>query len=172
MSSSKQRKKPPRRMSNLKKERKYAAARKKGELQGEDEFKRTKKGIMWEVYNHIGKAVDRIDPLKAIAIVGLTPIVKMILETTYKTTMQTIFSTAPSILSLGLWDIFGGVPWLGISKETVEAKKEELGEIVPDWAWWIVAFALSYIIVEHGGSLLGLTEKGLSPIVGMLIGAA
>ena len=66
----------------LKSTYKLAKAAEKGRLQGrlEHDAKGSHKQNLVSLREHIGKAIDRIDPLEAIAILGLAGIIKLLID--------------------------------------------------------------------------------------------
>jgi hypothetical protein len=158
-------KKPPKRLSNYKKAVKLEQGLILARLNARARWKKTKKYLELSTKEHIGKAIDRIDPLKALAILGLTPAVYMYLKQSPKISQYlTTWGMLGGIgLAIGYWlesqEYFG---MFGKKKPEVSTGQEELLTLS-------LAFAISYIIVEHGGQLMGLLEKGIPAIVEMFL---
>ena len=109
-----------------------AIERAKKELDRKDFWKDFPKIALMEI-------IKKIDPLKFTATIALTPIVKMALD------------KAPEIFSLYQKLILIGSPIIGwIFTETVDAEKFKLDETFS----WLVAFGVSYLVVENFGSIL------------------
>lgn len=170
--------KPPRKLTNYKKavklEEGLTVARQKGTLR----FKKSKKGLELSIREHIGKIIDKIDPMDIIAILGFTFIIKQIIIENFEDriveliygkgilgliafagpTVYGIFQYIRPILEAkGLW------PREEEMKKALDIPQIEIFE-------WILSFALAYIIVKHGGALIGLLDKGLNSVVGMFLG--
>lgn len=152
------------------KKRKYAEAKatRKGELQAEYDFKKahsiTKKPMDF-LEEHIEKQIDKTDWIEFSAVVGMTFLVHQIVIknfmefvneiTTVTELPQRLFKVTPeigNIFGISKADVMSGLP---IPKGVME---------------WIVSFAMAYIIIKHGGQLVGLLDKGLVAVVPMLLG--
>jgi len=154
---------PPKRLSNYKKAVKLEEGLQFAQFKAQDRWKKSTKGFLRSIQDHIGKAVDRIDPLEAIAVIGMTIIVKQALDTTavLKEKAQSMFQLHPTELG----KLFG-VPEIDLLGKP---SKELLG--LPDWSMWLVSFALAYCLIKYGGQLIGLLDKGLVPVLTLLMGA-
>jgi hypothetical protein len=152
-------KKPPKRLSNYKKAVKLEEGLTVARLKGELRFKKSRQGLEKSLREHLGKFIDKIEPLELIATLGLTVIVKTILVDHYLERLKILHG-------LGVAGWFAAVPVLitPISPEVPQTITSEVAD-------WILAFSIAYCIVKYGGQMLGLLEKGLVPVVGMLIGA-
>ena len=153
---------PPKSRSFYKKSVKLEEGLEYARFKARDRWKKSKKGFARSISDHIGKAIDRIDPLEAVAVLGMTIIVKQTLDTTatLKEKAQAMFQMHPTELG----KLFG-VPEIDLLGKP---SKQLLA--LPDWSIWIVSFALAYCIIKFGGQLLGLLDKGLPAVVGMLLG--
>jgi len=164
----------------VKKTFKLAKAAELGKLQAQDE--QEYKGVKWiadmlpflpEKYkkntvlgieHFLAQHAEKIP--KGIAIFGMTIIIKGTIDASeellekIKHPLLAVASISPAMVPF--------MP-LALLLETVPEEKRK----VPDWAEWLVAFTLAYIIIEHGGQIiLGLSEsvKGLAGLVGFLLG--
>lgn len=171
-------KRPPKRLTDSKKAAKKAGMVTTAKLNAIDKWKKTQKGFMRSVYSHIGKAVDRIEPLEAIAIVGMTVIVHQTITdnealltkvrkiVTGKVLTETIFERG---LGVTLFDVAQGkASWEEyFTQERVTKTASPSSEI--DVQGWLVSFTIAYCIIKFGGQLLGLLDKGLDAIIGMML---
>lgn len=133
-----------------------------------------KNAVLW--VKHIVE--DHLSELpKGIALLGTTIIVKYLLDTveSLRKRIEPMVSVKPGRGILGL--VFETVPLPPAIEEvtitTLYGKEAEPKDLFPEWQIWLIAFAIAYIIVEHGGQIaLGLGEgiKGLTGIVGFLLG--
>jgi translation initiation factor 2 alpha subunit (eIF-2alpha) len=75
-------KKPPKKLTNYKKQVKLAEGLEVAKLKGVSRYKATKQGFMNSIKEHFGKAIDRIDPVETAAILGTTILVKAAIDNT------------------------------------------------------------------------------------------
>lgn len=160
----KRHRKPPKRKTDYKKAVKLEQGLVVARLKGEDQWKKTKKGMYRELLNHFGKAVDRIDPMETVATIGLTILIKQLIDTS-----EDIRGQIKSIGGLyGEYYLFGQRgTWLRIVANVIglkEADAEKYEGFFPDYMDWLIAFTLAYIIIRHGGSLFGLMKEGMGTL--------
>lgn len=172
-----------------------AKATRLGQLQAEYEFKKahsvTKKPMDF-LEETVKGTINKIDPLKAVAITGTTVIIHGLIQAsdTMLTQIADFVSNIPQFLGgavIGVAEtIFSKASWEAIGVEVHEPKIEEPKTSTPkshyqsileslgisDLYVWIISFALAYIVIEHGGQLIGLLDKGLTSVVPMLLGVA
>lgn len=125
-----------------------------------------KKSFEQSFKEHIGKAIDRIDPIKAVAILGLTIFAKVAITANIELTKLVL--DAVNVGWLTGSPFFAMIQGLKILPTPSEVGKETLEEI-PDWLLWLVSFALAYIIVEHGDILFaegGSIQTAISSLLG------
>lgn len=137
--------------TQAKKERMLSKARAKGSLQGNAEWKNTKAGWMHSLREHIGKMIDRVDPIKAIAIVSTTLLVYEVLSQA-----EDFLDSLKVLTPMGItfFRIFGFKPvgkdvGLGFIPEEKETP-------------YLLAISLmiAYIIIEHPEAIVA-TAKGI-----------
>lgn len=157
-----------------KKTRVLAEAAKTGELNAilKHEFKvlRNKKHFLVSLKNHIGKMVDRVDPLKLASVLVLTVVIKTGIEWAEEAitairaenVFKTMYRVGMGVLGLLLPE----------SPSPEEIRKAFDTPIVEVFEWGI-SFAVAYIIVEHGaelvaagGNILGVAKGLLGGFVG------
>jgi hypothetical protein len=139
-----------------------------GKLQAEEHFKGTQKGWMKSIRDHIGKIIDRIDPLEVGATVGLTVIIHELIMKTPELYKQAIGATE-AFAALATWFPRTVIPAVGqIFNITMDATTQEANKQAMEYQklltqsemWiWLVSFALAYILVKHGGQIFGLLKK-------------
>jgi len=171
--------KPPRKLSNYKKavklEEGLTVARQKATLR----FKKSKKGLELSIREHLGKLIDKIDIVDLIAILGFTFLIKQVIIENFEDRIVELVH-GKGILA---WIPFAGPTVVGILEfirpileargllPTEEQMKKALDMPKIEIIEWILSFALAYVIVKHGGALIGLLDKGLNSVVGMFLGA-
>ena len=161
-------------------------AAEKGRLDAQDEHdarlfsNRGKKRLEASIATHIGKAIDRIDPIKAAAVLATTYAVKTLVIDTTDAILTKITGAMEKPIPFGFGSIMGQyLPYVGEITKIGEIAWERLrtGDVAAtvkekegaaEWFKWIIAFAVAYILVEHGGELLGLGQN-VSVLVGMLL---
>jgi len=110
----------------------------------------------------MAKNIGITDIAKIAAIVGMTIIVKKVIETSEELSeeVQIISRGAP----FGVMGIVGSFIFEAVSPQ-FKAQKIEVG---PDWLVWVVSFCLAYIIVEHFGSIMHATGNILTSVKGLM----
>ena len=164
----------------VKKTYKVEKARIKAQLDAKDEhdakafsFKHKKRWLA-SIYTHIGKAIDRIDPLQGAAVLGATILIKTTIDASEELRAALLSKKAAYI----------GVPVAGVEMRPLiasplrtfqsifgtitEKQAAEYEGFFPDWMDWIISFVIAYILVTQGKEILGLAQN-LSVIVGMLL---
>lgn len=164
-------------------EKKMAKARREGELKAEVEreskvFKLKKDTLVW-VKQLIERVADKIDPFETIAILGVTGIVRYVIEENEILLARAMkMFNAPrmaSVTTKGGLRFVTPIIWSFIPAETIKKEDlEGLDTLTFELFEWLLAFGIAYVIVRHGGTLLGLLGEGfgnLSGIVGLMMGA-
>jgi len=122
----------------------------------------------------IAKQTGMTDIAKLGAVVGMTFVMKSIIDTT-----EDIRESTDMIIRYGpvggpIFGVLRGIfpdmfPSLGMTPEQKEG-------FFPDWMDWIIAFTLAYIVVEHFGAIMQGAGDILSSMTGlarsMLVGGA
>lgn len=154
-----------------------------GKLKAEYHFKETKKGWLKSLREHIGKAIDNINMLELGAVLGLTWFIhdRLMMETDLTKTIANIVvasvKEAKRIEEIikpfepyfretsGVWRSILTAFLLGVKgEEIIGTTQEFLGELKLSPVQrerfgvytWIISFVLAYIIVKHGGQIIGL----------------
>ena len=166
-------------------------ARAKARLDAQDEHdsklfhrKGGKKRWLTALATHIGKAVDRIDPLELAATLALTYLVKTTIDASEELVAK-IKKTSDKIAVSGrpvssfFAEPFGFATQIGfylagevtgnVETPTEEEKEHALGIGLPDQLEWILAFIVAFILVRHGAQILGMFQDGLIPLTEILL---
>lgn len=134
----------------------------------------------WKVSlrEHIGKMIDRVDPLEVGAVLGFTGVIHYIIVTNKElvtATLAIVKGTVEGITTAPWWSwLLSPFPFpLGnILKKSAESK-EQLGEITQDEFFvWLISFCLAFILIRHAGAIIqGLGEgfQGLTNLVKMFL---
>jgi hypothetical protein len=160
-------------------------ARTKARLQAELEMHR-KKPLEESTKEHIGKIIDNTKVLEIaemVAVAGMTFVVHDVILGTEEllqkvgenyNTFSKAYTTLTGNPSAG--QILAG---FSIPTETLLALvgvnlTKDKTTAAPDMNlqvfMWLISFSLAYVIVKHAGQLLGLLDKGMGDILGLLLG--
>ena len=150
-----------------------AKMQEKARLQAQVEMQR-KKPLDVSIKEHIGKILDNTklsDIAEVAAAIGLTPIVKNLIETTASlaSKAKSLFQAEAAFQMLP-FTYFGIDPFSLFGVPGQEKPKKT--DITLELFTWLMAFSIAYILVRHAGQLIGLLEKGLTSIVPLLMGVA
>ena len=136
-----------------------------------DKYK--KNAVLW-MKHLFEKHVAKIP--KGIAIIGMTYIIKRLIDTTEELKEKALkfqLKYSPLTQIPYLIQLTGAVVGVDVPQQIIDVTKIKYEGMFPDWADWLIAFTLAYIIVEHGGQIiLGLGEgvKGLIALVSFFMG--
>ena len=155
--------KPPRKQKKLKKLLKEAEAIAKGSELGKYAA-HAKKPWRESLKEHVGHWIDNIDPLELAAIGTGTIIIHGLILNTPALKQQAI-SYAPSAILLGA---------IGVTVQFLEElwrpKQVKLPDpLTDDWKYWVAAFFVAYMLVKNGGQIVGLLDKSMTSIVGLML---
>jgi hypothetical protein len=136
-----------------------AAATVRGRTHAQQKAEKDKDYLV-SLREHLGKMIDRIDPLETAAVFALTPIIEPILETA-------VVAGSLSFEVVTNWLKIWSFPFLGFpsgpSAEELQ-KMVESGRI----GMYLLAFVVSFILIRHGAEIASAGVKGISGIVGVL----
>ena len=107
---------------------------------------------------HIGKIPDNtsvMDLAKLATVIGITPIVKTIIDTSEDLRSELDYFISGGILT---------------GKKWAEFREQKIEGFFPDWADWVFSFAIAYLIVENFGSIMHATGDILSSVKNMVTG--
>lgn len=164
----KQQKKPPKKLSNLKKAVKLEAALIKARHEAEYKFFKSKKGIVTAIREQLTKS--KLSDVIDITAIGFgTYIVHELIINSPELSDKALRFTASSVL-FGVGGMIyqyahqlNILPW---DKYTAPAKLKD------NLAYWIIGFFAAFLMVRHGGQILGLMKEGagsLSTVVTALM---
>jgi len=185
--------KPPKKKKKAKRLEIEAAAIERGRIIGQFQGHK-KKPLEESIKEHIGHWIDNIhiDPFEAIAMLGMTVLVHDSVMT-HKDELQKLYlaiahpgKTIEDLIveaekALGeanerakKWRIeHPNAPlyeaWsqnFFIPTATNALKGEEAQQNILDW---LISFAIAYVLIKHGGQILGLLGQGLPFIVGLMM---
>jgi len=146
-----------------------AKATRLGQLQAEYEFKKAH-SITKKPYDFIEeqgkKLLDKIEPLDAAAMAGMTYIVHGIIAGSPALMEKVKVLQHPEFMLLGGLGVV-----LTQYLPLPEGAIKKAAEATPDWFVWLESFTIAYVIIKHGGQLVGLLDKGLNAVVPLLLGA-
>jgi hypothetical protein len=158
----------------VKKTRRLAEAKREGELRAELKMHK-KKPITESIKEHVGKAIDRVDPLEAVAVLGLTPLVKVVILDPLNGFAKAMSGFTQERASA--WDYHLSSFWAffditesGLPEWLKSQGKSGLpqGFSFPDWQIWLVSFAVSYLIIKHAGAILQAGVTGIKSLTGLV----
>jgi len=137
-----------------------------------------KKPLDVSLREHIGKIIDNTkltDVAELVAVLGLTPIVKMTIEET-----ETLMAKFKRMIESGAWLkwslLMPLTPYLGFAIETLVTPPDVEMEKIMDLPEveifeWILSFAIAFCIVKWGGYLIGQIGD-LTKVIGVMLGGA
>jgi len=155
----------------VKKTFKLAEAEALGRASGEMRAHK-KKPLAESLREHLGKMIDRVDPLEVVAVVGTT----YVLHETILASTDVLNKITAKIAINPEWVIGVLNPLAGVMLSLMpkpEFPKELENIKTPDSIFlWVVCFILAFIVVRHGAELLGkLSGSGgvmsLLPLIGI-----
>lgn len=168
------RRRPPKKLRKLKKIEKEAFAVTLGaELA---KFKaHSRKPLIQSVKEHIGKMVDNCNALDVMAVVSGAYVIHQLIMATPQLQQQAknFVWTAAIALPFAAWltPFITAAAWSQAAQQAPQIKPEEIFKR-EEWKIWLISFFIAYILVRHGGQILGLVKDGtakLSEIVGLML---
>lgn len=186
---------PPKKQKKIKKILKEAEARAQGEILGQYKA-HAKKPWQESLKEHLGHWIDNIDPLELAAVGALTVVVHeavLLLDDGTKGRILrweiSSMIAGPVFGTLAELTWFGGTPQIpgghfertGVTTATPQGTLTWIADVVKPgvpvkqqdvWQYWVMSFAVAYLLVKYGGQLIGLlgSEAGaVSKIVGLML---
>jgi hypothetical protein len=147
-----------------------AKATRLGQLQAEYQFKKAH-SIANKPYDFLEeqgkKLLDKIDPVETAAIIGTTIIVHGLIS-------ENKAWVAKAIEYSKLWSQDQALAFIEDWYAQLTGKEQKQKNLIefPDWSVWLVSLSIAYIVIKHGGQLIGLLEKGLTNVIPLLLGVA
>ena len=118
-----------------------------------------KKSIFDSIREHIGKGIDRVDPLELAAVLGATVLIKSGIDW-----VQVNQTSANQALMIALTNPFAAATlWALIKTSGLEGQPVSHNELME----WLVSFVAAYVIVHNFGKIVEVTGKIASDILGM-----
>ena len=161
--------KPPKKLSNLKKAVKLEVSLIKARHEAEYKWFKSKKGLITEVKDQLAQAGKNLNILDVAAMAAGTYLVHELILTSPELSDRAMRFTLSSA-ALGFTGILyqyahqmNILPW---DKYQAPAKLKDQP------AYWLIAFFCAFLMVRHGGQLLGLMKEGagsLTAIIGAII---
>lgn len=164
-------------------------AREKGILDAHTEHTahifRDKKKMQNYVFDKINSIIDRIEPLEAAAILGATYLIKTVVLDTSEQIVTKIKVASEKPVPFGFGYIagqyIGMIPFLGpiftgmvdlathVATGTTVEQEIRKTDVLPDVISWLLAFILAYVLVKHGGALLGFMQDAAIPMSSLAV---
>jgi len=145
-------------------------ASEKGKLQAQREHQR-KKHLLDSLKEHIGKAIDKADLPKMGAVIGMTVIIKQIIEASEELMKATLKMAGGAQFAL----LFPFARDMAVQQLTgAFATAEEFGKAsdIPEVEvmQWLVSYTLAYLLVDNFGDIMQATGNALGSIKNMVSG--
>lgn len=164
-----QQKQPPKKLSNLKKAVKLEAALIKARHEAEYKWFKTGKGMLTAVKDQLVQAGKNLNILDVAAMAAGTYLIHELILTSPELSDRAMRFTLSSA-ALGFTGIlYQYAHQLNILPWDKYVAPEKLKDHP---AYWLIAFFVSFLMVRHGGQLLGLMKEGagsLTAVIGAMI---
>lgn len=158
-----------------------AAAQTKGRLEAETKFW-DKQPLTKKLKRLLWRKLEEIEPIKIAALLGTTYFVHetlLTLDSVVNRVSQVLKSPKAALTAAG-WEYmlapfsFAALPFLPlfgtmIGSETIDIKKTQTPELI----LWLLSFIIAYMLIEHGGEVLGMLlggEKQIGTLALALLG--
>ena len=141
--------------TKIKEAYKVGEAAEKGKLKAYQDSQK-KKSYFVSLREHIGKMIDRVDPLESIAVLGTTLIIHDLIQGS-----EALISKISSPKNLAAWSTV-------IPLTDEERKKLEVDFNQPDIVIWLESFALAFFLVRNGAQVLQSGQNLLGFVTMML----
>jgi hypothetical protein len=161
----------------VRKEKALTKARIQAEFKEKNRLKNSEKGYMVSLREHIGKALDRIDPLEGLATISMTVLVHetILHDPEILRQIQNVFSTVSTAIANPLYAYLGGLAgYFGLGFLFPPVGYQETRAPGP-WdpvLLWAISFAIAFIICRFSGQIvqgIGQAVGGLSSMVKLLL---
>jgi len=146
----------------------------KAEIKAKQEAEASKD---WKVSlrEHIGKMIDRVDPLEVVAVLSLTPLVKSIIIDPVNGFLTKLGKFSTEISDEWEYAFSSFAAFFDFSYSGLEAWMKKQGKEPeksigwPDWMMWIIAFGVAFLIVRYAGLILSAGTQTLTSLVTMFM---
>ena len=154
---------PPKRKKKAKRLEVEAAAVARGTEIGKAQAHR-KKSLIESAKEHIGRMIDNTSLLDVAAVATGTILIHGIIITSPELQQR-----AATLIPIGLLGA-AGIPWtMGLEQLRAWGVFGRAEPLKDDWPYWIAAFFIAFLLVKNGAQLLGLLDRGIGQIVGMML---
>ena len=150
---------PPKRKKKAKRLEVEAAAVARGTEIGKAQAHK-KKSIIDSMKDHVGHMIDQCSLLDVAAVAAGTLVIHGIIINSPE-----LQSKALTLVPIGVLGL-AGVPYTMVWQQLFPGQAEPLKD---EWPYWIAAFFVAFVVVRNGGQLLGLLDKGIGQIVGLML---
>ena len=134
----------------------------KAELEAQQAFKDSPKGLKKSIREHLGRIVDRIDIPEMVAIIGVAHLVKSSIDWTQIVALEVL----PKYEFLFPYlEFMTGMKAPSIAELTEKAK----GSVQSDAIKWLLSFSASYLIVHNFGALVQAGTNIIGLAKGLLL---
>lgn len=160
----------------IKKTRVLAKAQRLGELMAERQFHKNK-SLEESFREHIGKMIDRLDPIEAMAVGSSTLLIHQFIlkDTATLTKVANAFSTLtyaatqPWMVWLQGMTSYLGFGWLFGGPPQMKTDESLTGNPTLDQLMlWLLSFVIAVMLVKYGGQIFGMLGKGLGGMAGII----
>lgn len=109
------------------------------------------------------KIIDKVDFLELVALIGITVLVKGAIDKSEDIRSKIHPFITFGEIPEGYKAVFSGIPfWYDLVKEG-----DKYEGMLPDFMDWIVSFGVAFVIVRHGGAILGAGGSLLNTITNL-----
>lgn len=142
----------------------------KARLQAKKEWDERKSNIPYKLKHFFVKALERVDPLEGAACLGITVIVKALIDESeeIRAAIKPFWVLNPK--SVGEIEdteqyYWSGIPFWYIKKET----GVDIEGFFPEYMDWIIAFGIAFIVVRHP-EVITTMFQGATSLTGFILG--
>lgn len=139
-----------------------------GKLKAHTHFEQTKKGFLKTIRQYINKLIGNINPLELAAVIATTVLIKQTIDRVeeLKNAMKEFRTYTQKGGVVIPPPLIGGIGLLRTIGVVTEQITQRMGGETFEW---LISFAIAYIIVKHGGQLIGLLGNSLTQIIKLFL---
>ena len=154
---------PPKRKKKAKRLEVEAAAVARGTELGKAQAHK-KKSLVESAKEHISRMIDQCSLLDVAAVAAGTLVIHGIIINSPELKQKAL-----NLIPIGLLGA-AGIPFtMGLEQLQAWGVFGKAEPLKDDWPYWIAAFFIAFVVVRNGGQLLGLLDKGIGEIVGLML---
>jgi hypothetical protein len=168
--------------TKVKEEKALTKARIETEFKTTAKMKASESGFFVSLRDHVGRAIDRVDPLEIAAVGSLTVLIHetILHDPSILTQISNVFSTTTTVISkpwyawlggiagyFGLGFLFAPESYIETTTTTPEAKPLE-SKLTDIALLWILSFAIAFIIARHFGNIVAGVGSAVGGLVGII----